>query len=142
LAVVAAQGMEGQVVVRSFDWRALHHVRRVAPSIRRGYITSAGTEARAAIWWGGADPSRHGRSVPATVAASSDAPGTIWAPGWRTLSGTRLREATALGLVTMPWTVNESGDMVRLIDMGVTAICTDYPDRLLSMVAGADQLPG
>jgi glycerophosphoryl diester phosphodiesterase len=142
LALVASQGMEAQVVLRSFDWRALHYARRVAPSIRRAYITSAGTETRAALWWGGADPMRHGRSVPATVAASSDAPGTLWAPAARTVTGTRLREATALGLVTMPWTVNESADMVRLIDMGVAAICTDYPDRLQALLADADQRPG
>lgn len=142
LAVVAAQGMAAQVVLRSFDWRALHYAKRVAPSIGRAYITSAGTEARAALWWGGADPVRHGRSVAATVAASSAAPGTIWAPASRTVTGTRVREATALGLVTMPWTVNETADMVRLIDMGVVAICTDYPDRLQSLLAGADQLPG
>jgi len=33
------------------------------------------------------------------------------------------------------WTVNETEDMRRLIDLGVDGIVTDYPDRLLAMLA-------
>ncbi len=143
LDVVAALSMAGQVAVRSFDWRALHHARRVAPAIPRAYLTSAQTEAQAALWWGGADPARHGGSVPATIAAcSAGAPGTIWAAGFRSLTAERVREAQAFGLVVMPWTVNEPADMARLVGWGVEAICTDYPDRLKALLAGEDQLPG
>lgn len=136
LATVAALGMAGQVALRSFDWRALHHARRVAPAIPRAYITSTKTEAQAALWWGGADPARHGGCVPATIAACSATPGTIWAAGYRSLTEARVREAQALGLVLMPWTVNEPEDMARLVGWGVEAICTDYPDRLKVVLAG------
>lgn len=142
LETVAALGMAGQVALRSFDWRALHHARRVAPAIPRAYITSTQTEAQAALWWGGADPARHGGSVPATVAACSEAAGTIWAAGLRSLTQERVREGQALGLVVMPWTVNEPADMARLVGWGVQAICTDYPDRLAAVLAGERQLPG
>jgi glycerophosphoryl diester phosphodiesterase len=130
LAAVASAGMAGQVVLRSFDWRALHHARRVAPAIPRGYLTSPATTADAVLWWGGVDPARFGGSVPATIAAISAASGTIWAPAHASLSHAQVREAQALGLVVMPWTVNAAADMARLIGWGVRAICTDYPDRL------------
>jgi glycerophosphoryl diester phosphodiesterase len=139
LGAVAALGMERRIVLRSFDWRALSHARRVAPWIVRAYLTSAETEAQPALWWGGADPARYRGSVPAAVAACSEAAGTIWAPAWRTVTAARVAEATSLGLVTMPWTVNEPTEMARLIGMGVAAICTDYPDRLRDV---AGQLPG
>lgn len=32
------------------------------------------------------------------------------------------------------WTVNETADMKRLLDMGVDGIMTDYPDRLLELL--------
>jgi glycerophosphoryl diester phosphodiesterase len=40
------------------------------------------------------------------------------------------RRAHDLGLRLVPWTVDESADMRRLIDWGVDGIITDYPDRL------------
>ena len=41
-----------------------------------------------------------------------------------------MKEAQALGLQVIPWTVNQRQDMERLIDWGVDGIITDYPDRL------------
>jgi glycerophosphoryl diester phosphodiesterase len=46
-----------------------------------------------------------------------------------------VREAAALGLEVIPWTVNETVDMVRLIEIGVHGIITDYPDRLRQVMA-------
>jgi len=134
LDVVAVMGMAGQVVLRAFDWRALAHARRVAPAIPRAYLTSPGTTAKAALWWDGADPGRHGVSVPATIAAVSQAPGTIWAAAHGALTPALVEEARGLGLAVMPWTVNVPADMARLIGWGVTAICTDYPDRLKAVL--------
>jgi glycerophosphoryl diester phosphodiesterase len=41
-----------------------------------------------------------------------------------------VEEAHALGLKVIPWTINESADMERFVDMGVDGIITDRPDRL------------
>ncbi len=129
LDIVGVMDMAGRVVLRSFDWRALAYARRVAPGVPRAYLTSADTQAGAALWWG-EDPARHGGSVPATVAAASRAAGAIWAPAHGGLTPGLVAEARALGLLVMPWTVNEPADMARLIGWGVAGICTDYPDRL------------
>ncbi|MCC6718890.1 MAG: glycerophosphodiester phosphodiesterase [Acetobacteraceae bacterium] len=134
LAAVAVSGMAGRVVLRSFDWRALHHARHVAPAVPRAYLTSPATVAAAAEWWGGCDPARHGGSVSATIAAASQLPGTIWAPAWRDLTAALVGEAQALGLAVMPWTVNLPQDMARLLRWGVEGICTDYPDRLNQVI--------
>ena len=32
------------------------------------------------------------------------------------------------------WTINETADMQRLLEMGVDGIMTDYPDRLLNLL--------
>ena len=46
-----------------------------------------------------------------------------------------MREARALGLAVLPWTVNEPADMEMLIDAGVDGLITDYPDRLRRVLA-------
>ena len=135
LAVVAALGMQHRVALRSFDWRALAYAQRVAPAIPRGYITSREVQTDTALWWDGADPASHGGSIPATIAALSPAAGTLWAPGFRSLTAAQVAEAAVLGLRVMPWTVNQPADMARLIGMGVREICTDYPDRLRAVLA-------
>jgi glycerophosphoryl diester phosphodiesterase len=42
--------------------------------------------------------------------------------------------ARRLNLQVHVWTINETEDMRRLLDLGVDGIMTDYPDRLLKLV--------
>jgi glycerophosphoryl diester phosphodiesterase/membrane-associated phospholipid phosphatase len=46
-----------------------------------------------------------------------------------------VRAAADLGLDVQVWTVNEPEDMHRLLDVGVQGIMTDYPDRLVAVIA-------
>lgn len=48
-----------------------------------------------------------------------------------------LEAARKLNLKVHVWTVNETDDMKRLLDLGVDGIMTDYPDRLLNLLGGA-----
>ncbi len=43
--------------------------------------------------------------------------------------------AHALGLIIHPYTVNETSEMQRLIDIGVDGMFTDYPDRLAQLIS-------
>ncbi|PJZ25815.1 glycerophosphodiester phosphodiesterase [Leptospira hartskeerlii] len=43
-------------------------------------------------------------------------------------------KAHSLGIKVIPWTVNETQEMERLIKAGVDGIITDYPDRLNSVL--------
>ena len=55
---------------------------------------------------------------------------TAWAPWHEDLTERRVREAELRGLRVIAWTVNDPDRMTALIDMGVDAIVTDYPDIL------------
>jgi glycerophosphoryl diester phosphodiesterase len=55
----------------------------------------------------------------------------------RNLTEPLLREAKALGLKVLPWTVNDPEEMRRLVRWGVDGIITDYPDRLNAVLAEA-----
>jgi glycerophosphoryl diester phosphodiesterase len=53
----------------------------------------------------------------------------VWSPFWRNVTAENVKEAQALGLKVVPWTVNNPADMAQLVDLGVDGLITDYPDR-------------
>ncbi len=135
--VVAARaaGALGRLVVRSFDWRGLHHMQAHYPDVPLVWLTSALSVGNPALWWdGAAGTAAHGGSTPRTVAAAG---GAIWAPDYTDLTQAQIAEARALGLRVLPWTVNDSADMARLMSWGVDGICTDRPDRALPLMRAA-----
>ena len=77
-------------------------------------------------WLGGIDVDDLGGSVPRAV---KEAGCSVWSTFWRNLTPETLKEARALGLRVVPWTVNDPAQMAVLIDMGVQGLITDYPDR-------------
>ena len=135
LRCVAAQPGGRPVVLRSFDWRGLRHVRRGMPDLTLAYLTSRSSVAAAALWWDGVTPAAFGGSVPHAVAAEAGGRPAIWAPEHSSLVRDDLIAAQALGLSVMPWTVNEPADMARLLGWGVNGLCTDYPDRARALRA-------
>ena len=56
------------------------------------------------------------------------------AKGLTILTPRLIAAAKARNIDVHVWTVNDPGDMRRLIDMGVDGIITDYPDRMFEML--------
>ena len=121
---VAAAGAEARVMLESFDWRCLRHLRRCHPAVPRGLLTAPETAADPLLWWG----REAAASVPLAVAGEG---GGTWAPHHATLTEAEVSEAHALGLLVLPWTVNEPAAMTRLAAWGVDGLITDRPDLAL-----------
>ena len=124
MRLVDASGAGDRVVIESFDWRGPRHLRRTRPEIRLAWLTRPETVRDAALWWDGASPNAHGGSVPRSVAAE----GGIWAPDHAALTAEQIAEAHDLGLLVLPWTVNDPAAMARLFTWGVDGLITDRPD--------------
>ena len=141
LKVIQDAGMVQRVDIQSFDWRTLQSVQKIAPAIRTVYLTvqtSNNDNLRDGTWTAGLRIADHG-SVPRLVKAAG---GAVWSPNGGALTEALLKEAQALGLQVIPWTINNPADMERLIAWGVDGIITDYPDRLRGvMQARALPLP-
>jgi glycerophosphoryl diester phosphodiesterase len=54
----------------------------------------------------------------------------IVSPYFREVTPGVVKEAHALGMKVVPWTVNTKEEMIKLIDMGVDGIISDRPDIL------------
>ncbi len=139
-AAVASAGMTDRVIIQSFDWRTLKRAQAKMPAVPTACLTieqkSFDNVRRGAAgpspWTAGLDIDDFAGSVPRLVRAAGC---RIWSPLFRELSAETLAEARAFGLAVVTWTVNEPGDMARLIELGVDGIITDYPDRLRQVMA-------
>lgn len=123
--------MQSRTVLHSFDWGLLEDCQRIAPEMPTSFLTQL-PENEEDI---GEDSSKAVNPVdgcttqdlPHRVKAAA---GQIWCPYYLDITAEALATARELGLTTMVWTVNEAEDIAHMIELGVDAICTDYPGRV------------
>ncbi|MGJ4926502.1 glycerophosphodiester phosphodiesterase [Bradyrhizobium sp. HKCCYLS2038] len=133
LGLIEAEHFAGRVMIQSFDWRTLQLVQQRAPQIPTVYLSLQRGKAptvsltEATRWTAGFNPADHGGSLPRTIHAAG---GKVWSPYFADVTPELIREAHALGLSVVVWTVNKPEDITRLIDGGVDGIISDRPDLL------------
>lgn len=144
IAAIRAGGMEHRAAIQSFDWRTLQVVQKEAPGIatvyltvEKGFMDAIQRDKPSSPWTAGFHVSRYGGSIPRMVKAAG---GAVWSPYDAETTREQVKEAQALGLKVVVWTVNEPADMRRLVDWGVDGIISDRPD-LLRRTAGEMGVP-
>jgi glycerophosphoryl diester phosphodiesterase len=137
--VVRAHGAQARTTLQSFDWRTLRHARTIAPEIERVCLTvqrpgddnvEAGRPGAPATL-AGLDVDDFQGSVPRLVKAAGCA---VWSPNALDVRPAAVREAQALGLAVVPWTINEPAELDTFVGYGVDGIITDRPDRLRAVL--------
>jgi glycerophosphoryl diester phosphodiesterase len=127
-------GMAERTTILSFDWRSLQVVQKEAPEIGTVYLSAqqrwldniGADKPEASPWTAGFGHAQHG-SVPKMIKAAG---GRIWSSFHGDLDAAKVKEAKALGLTVLAWTVNDPVQMSRVMDLGVDGIVTDRPDLL------------
>jgi glycerophosphoryl diester phosphodiesterase len=130
IEAIRAAGMQNRSSILSFDWRTLKIVQREAPEIETVFLTSGGqvgTASRESPWLAGMHLANHGGSVPRMIKAAG---GHTWSSNFNDLSPEKVKEAQALGLKVLAWTINDAPTMAKFMDWGVDGIVTDRPDLL------------
>lgn len=133
LKVVREADVAGRVTVQSFDWRSLKLVQQLDPAMPTACLsaqTATGDTLRDGTWTAGLKLADYS-GVPQLVKAAGCA---IWSPNAASITAELVKQAQAIGLKVLPWTVNAPADMQKLLEWNVDGIITDYPDRLRTVM--------
>jgi glycerophosphoryl diester phosphodiesterase len=137
IAAVRDAGLASRTSIQSFDWRTLQVVQRDAPEIDTVYLTARQRwldnvgSGPATPWTAGLALQDHG-SVPKLIHAAG---GKVWSSYFGDLDAAQVKEAQALGLQVLAWTVNEPTQIEAMLDLGVDGIISDRPDRVREAMA-------
>jgi len=150
LEEIRRAGMLQQVTIQSFDWGALMRMRELEPRIpivaltNRDFLQTG--QPGASPWLGGLDIDDFGGDpLLAVKSFGADAfspvhgfpqDGAVTDPDYEPyVTANMVEHAHDLGIAVVPWTVDDTATMHKLIDDGVDGIITDYPDRLRAVLA-------
>ncbi|MCP5096828.1 MAG: hypothetical protein GY943_14855 [Chloroflexi bacterium] len=111
LEIVNGRSLTNRVIIQSFDHRSLRTIREIDSNIRLAALTR----------------NEHKLDVYAAYKFN------IWSPNYQNITPELVTTAHAEGLLVIPWTVNKTDDMQRLIEWGVDGIISDFPDQLLTL---------
>ena len=110
----------GRYAVHSFDHRIIRRLGEARPSLRRGILLSAYLDDAVAAM----------QAVGATM---------LWQE-WMVVDQDLVHRVHEAGCTIIAWTVNEIGDLERLVRLGVDGICGNYPDRIrVALAARAEE---
>ena len=123
--IIRKHSMTDKVVVASFIPAVLYEFRRTCPEVATS-ASPAEVSKFLALQKTGLDnaysPPMQALQVPEYLG------------GLRVLTRAFVDAAHSRNLQVHAWTINETADMKRLIEMGVDGIMTDYPDRLMRLL--------
>lgn len=114
LEVINNGGIHDRTIIQSFDVRALQQIKEMDASVPVALLIgeSDGFEK---------DLERLGFTP------------EIYSPNFHLVNAQLVVACHRNGIRLIPWTVNEEEDMVRLLDLGVDGIITDFPDVALTL---------
>ncbi|NVI86249.1 glycerophosphodiester phosphodiesterase family protein [Actinomadura sp. BRA 177] len=128
--VLKSRGMTERTRLLAFDWRVLVEARCHYPELGRVALIERKTLVPNTAWLAGQSPKD-------PVAAALAIGATALSPEHVITTPALIEDAHTAALPVIVWTVNTHQEMTRFIDYGVDAIVSDYPDRLLNVLAAA-----
>lgn len=114
LAQINQSGIHDRTIIQSFDVRALQTMKQLDSSIPVALLVSETDGFEKDLEHLGFTPE-------------------IYSPNFRLVNEELIATCHQNGITIIPWTVNEEEDMVRLLEMGVDGIITDFPDVALTL---------
>lgn len=139
LEVLRDTGMVGRSCLQSFDWTVLRMARAEEPDIMLSAVTKSDDlelhQPGASPWLGGLDIDDFHGSVPAAVSTLGF---DMICPSHIIVTPAMVAEAHEADLRVVPYTVDDTETMRRLIEFGVDGLITDRPDVLRSVLSELD----
>lgn len=114
LEVLESGNILDRAIIQSFDLRALQTMKKLKPSIPLALLIEESADFEKNL---------------AELGFTPD----IYSPSFHLVNEELIKSCHDKSIKLIPWTVNEEEDMVRLLDLGVDGIITDYPDIALTL---------
>jgi len=111
---ILSKQLHRRAIVSCFDWDTIAWLRKIAPSIRTGLLAHDRPD----------DTIMHGYMMGATAVHLDSC----------LITAERVHQAHNIGMAVLAWTVNERLEMERVVELGVDAVLSDYPQRLCALV--------
>ena len=133
LEEVNQSNLTDKIIYSSFDWRVLREIKNYNPEIPRAYLSfeQQGSGSFGNIYdqspWMDFTPLHNNVDLPKLIKALG---GQAWHPFYRNVTEKIVEISHNENLPVNVWTVNDEADMLRMIDIGVDGIMTDYPVQL------------
>ncbi len=125
--------LANRVLLHSFDWSLLCECKKKDPEILTSFLTKKGYQYESKNNESSEVYARDsGEKFNAFSKNIRELGGSFWSPYYRDITIDRLLSAHENNLIVVAWTVNEPDDIDLMIELGVDAIITDYPPRVMS----------
>lgn len=115
LKVIREKHMTDRVYIQSFDIRTLQYLHKIAPRIKTVLLVENQLSVAQNLMLLGFSP-------------------TVYSPEFILLNPEDIAYLHQKKIKAIPWTVNETADMEKVISMGVDGIISDYPNRYFDMI--------
>jgi glycerophosphoryl diester phosphodiesterase len=143
--VIEHNNAASKVNIQSFDWQVLESVKIQAPYIKTAALLGQSTfksinDSVPSPWLNGIHFENSGGTALAILHEAQNYV-DIFSPSWRLIMpkdslflGNTVNELKNNGFPVIPWTINRTKTMEKVILLGVDGIITDYPDSLLMVM--------
>ena len=111
MKVITAKHIDSRTIIQSFDVRTLQYLHLKYPAIKTALLVE------------------NKEGVKENLTKLQFTP-TIYSPEFHLVNKEMINDCKQLGMQVIPWTVNELSKMIKLRNLGVDGIITDYPNLI------------
>lgn len=114
IPLLLSKNLGDRLVVQSFDVRSLEYIHKKYPQVELSYLTEDETDI-------------------VTILSQISFRPRWWSPNFEVLTPENVSYCQAQGIKVVPWTVDKPEDIRHMVSLGVDAIISNYPDRLIEI---------
>jgi glycerophosphoryl diester phosphodiesterase len=131
LGVIRQFGTTQRSLLQSFDWRTLVEAKKELPSLKTVALAQMPTIYPGTPWTAGVPIAGDAWSAGSLARAVKSIGASVVSARFQDIlmHDALIPAVHKQGLLIVPWTVDDTGQMEELIEDGVDGLITDYPDR-------------